>query len=189
MSKLSRRSMLSAAVGLAAATSEAGATIGLQNRFPRAWPDLDGQIDDPIFSAIEAHREALRSHRVMAQAVDSAPYGEAIVARRSWPFLLGPNNLEAERERDRLNAPVLDALSSILTTEPTTLAGLAALLDHLASPEDNSRDPDIVLEVAIECGCGCLDDVLRRMATTLRRLTALRSRNAGETPNGAVAVL
>ena len=176
MSKLSRRSMLSAAVGLAAATSEAGAPIGLQDCFPRARHDLDGQIDDPIFAAIEAHREAVRSHRGMAQAFDSAPYAEAIVAQRFWPFLLGSSNLEAERERDRLNALVLDALSSILTTEPTTLAGLAALLDHLASPEDNSRDADIVLAVAIECGCGYLDDVLRRMAAMLRRLSAAEPR-------------
>jgi hypothetical protein len=77
--------------------------------------------DDPVFAAIERHREALRA---LSTAQDDAN------AVFDWT---------AEAARDAAYDRANDALIDWLKTAPTTMAGVLATLDYAASAIDDDR--------------------------------------------------
>src|SRR5580692_9982486 len=121
--KLSRRSILSrAAAGTAAAV------------LPVGVPALSGAEPDPIFAAIERHRETMRGYARVTIATDQVLYEQTLAAGKpwSWPFI--PGTPESEEWHDGLSEDLEDAQWDVLVTKPATIAGIAALLDHLSLP-------------------------------------------------------
>jgi hypothetical protein len=92
---------------------------------------------DPIFAAIKKHRRACMAYRAASQA--AALMGDE--AGRLTPAVSA-----AEDETERMMNLEGDALLELLNCEPTTLAGIAAVLNHLDKPASlNEENDDTVL--------------------------------------------
>jgi hypothetical protein len=96
-------------------------------------PNLSGAEPDPIFAAIE-RREAMRGYARVTISTDQVLYEQTLAAGKpwSWPFI--PGTPESEDWHDGLSEGLEDAQWDVLTTQPTTIVGIAALLDHLSLP-------------------------------------------------------
>jgi hypothetical protein len=91
---------------------------------PANTPALDHSPEpDPIFAAIEAHKEALAA--VSAFLPRQAEYEKAQWAAGKNGFSLS-DDLQAEQ--DAIYEPLGDAVDALVDTKPTTLAGARALL-------------------------------------------------------------
>jgi hypothetical protein len=77
---------------------------------------------DPILAAIENHRAAITAYRSSVNV-----YGNI------YPH--APNYDDFEEIDDELMSRESKALREVLSCQPTTLAGLAALVHHLGQPE------------------------------------------------------
>jgi hypothetical protein len=126
---------------------------------------------DPIFAVLAEHRAAMKAclsaSAISGNLVDHTPKWEA-----AWPVT------QAAIKREHA------ALLAVLTSQPTTFAGAAALLDHvgqdqfLGEAEEDLHDPETTLTAWV----GTVDaehelakatrDFPRRLAATMRRLTA-----------------
>ncbi len=109
----SRRSFLSNAAGLAAG----GTALALAAPLPAG-----AATPDPVFAMIERHRELSAAFDVAVKNAD---------------------NLEEHPEQESLDAIVddtsdalLDHADALIITEPTTVAGIAAVMRYFASLED-----------------------------------------------------
>jgi DNA-binding SARP family transcriptional activator len=135
--KTSRRALLAGTPVVAAAAMVAGTTVALA--IPRT-ADVD-----PIFAAIERHREAMEleeaaHERFEALSAESDPddfLEWPLEQRRAWRdeqakrLEESPRNVAYDVWNDLYN--VRSAITAELgTTTPTTTAGLAALLQHWA---------------------------------------------------------
>jgi hypothetical protein len=166
--KFSRRSILSrAAAGTAAAVLPAVAT------------PFSGAEPDPIFAAIERHREAMRAYTVVTPLTDIMAYEQTLAAGKPWPWPFAPETPESDDEIERLNDGLEDAQRDVFTIVPTTLAGIAALLDHLSLPtfpEDvRCGGNPLILEDAFLSGDEVRDaaqDMLQTTAAMLREFAS-----------------
>ena len=176
---LSRRKLLASMPAAAAALSPVAA---------RALCRLPVDGDDPVFALIAEHREAMRAESAAYQAQSHA---EETIPReqRSWDYSAGdegpPDGCTDPPEWIAVMMGVLnacnhenDAMLAILTTPPATLAGIAALLDHVGLPnfpdEKGSEGNDTILAVAGLCYREDIQDAaadfLPMIADTLREL-------------------
>jgi hypothetical protein len=78
---------------------------------------------DPIFKKIEAHRDAVHSWQAASRI--SADLEKAD----------DPGYEAAERLTSKESKREMKALRALLRCQPTTLAGVIALLDHLGQPQ------------------------------------------------------
>jgi hypothetical protein len=151
---LSRRSALAGLAGAAAAGATAlpAAAIGV----------------DPIFAVIDQHRAA-RAARTAALLVT---FGLSGCLHPNEPED-SPANIAAEEAHDEAFDREFAALDELLTTIPTTVAGVAVLLAHYAAshyPDENSQS---LLSFACEnqgIDRGDVDDQMLAIAAVLRGL-------------------
>jgi hypothetical protein len=74
------------------------------------------EASDPIFAAIEAHRRALGRRNEIIEAICAAEERHKVEEHEAW------HSYE-------------DAAIALLTTRPTTIAGLIAAMSYVALPE------------------------------------------------------
>jgi hypothetical protein len=144
----SRRAVLAGAAALSALA--APASIAAATGSPNEPVEID-----PIFEVIEAHRRALAQEARCCRAAD--------VLRDEYM----PSGAEAAL--DEAQTLEYGALVDLLNVEPTTLAGVAAVLRYVAE-----LSPDGILERDITDGSG--DDVrfaIALLADTAATLEAL----------------
>jgi hypothetical protein len=144
---------------------------------------------DPAFAAIAAHHQAMRHETATGRAVDrvlDALPGD----QTTWHFMHSPDRrtpphdcadapewIKVQQDMSDAYARRYDAVVGLLTTEPTTLAGAVALLEHVGSPEfpwEGAHTPILFAVV------GRIDKRIApaahafpsRLAAAMRRLTA-----------------
>jgi hypothetical protein len=168
--KLSRRSAL-AGLSLAAATTVAAGAVANTIAVLGVGPA------DPIFSVIENYKRALVSRKIALEATwdGGNPAFEGLASD-------APACLEAEDVHDEAVDREWEACGALFTTSPTTIAGVAALLDYLVTdpyfdPEQPHLSGDIVLSWAIgrQDGRDFVRDFMTNLASTLRTLDQSRA--------------
>lgn len=94
-----------------------------------AWHDATSAqaTDDPVFAAIERHRQAAQAWRAAVDAASADGYDRA-----------------AEAARDAAYDHVGDAFDDWVTTRPTTMAGVIATLEYAASPSPLDDDRTVL---------------------------------------------
>jgi hypothetical protein len=146
----SRRGFLVQAAGVAAGGAALGAGLPLP-ALPAA-PALGGDGEaDPIIAAIEAHRTALAAHDEAVGIEDSLQESlpddqtqSRVTARRETIVETdAPSWVAAVRTRWEASNLMDDLAIDLLNTEPTTVAGIEALLRHFAD-QDEGLFPDNV---------------------------------------------
>ena len=143
MSRLTRRNALAAVAGLSALA------------VPSIAIAAAGPPPDPIFAAIEKHKQAV-----------AAFYGAPPAKRDD----------DEEDEVGRLCGIFCDAAHDILRTVPTTLAGAAALLRHLLNCENRGEGVMLLfLERGNEQRGHGYDALLSSLASSLSNLDAVQS--------------
>jgi hypothetical protein len=177
-----RRRLLASMPAAAAAMAPAGAG---------ALCGLPAVGDDPIFAVIAEHREAMRgesaAYRAQSHAEETIP-----LELRSWSYMAGdegppegctdpPEWIESEMRVVKACNRARDAELAVLATPPTTLAGIAALLDHVSLPsfpdEKNWEGNPTILENAGLCYREDIQDAaadfLPMIADTLREMLSV----------------
>jgi hypothetical protein len=150
----SRRGFLVQAAGAAAGGAAIGAGLPLPAPSAATLQSSDAEVD-PIFAAIEAHRRAVAAH---GEAVEtemalevSLPEGQRQSDIKVWEEKIvetdDPRWLAAVRARWEASNSMDDLAIDLLNTEPTTVAGIEALLRYFADQEeglfpDNASDDD-----------------------------------------------
>jgi hypothetical protein len=127
--------------------------------------------DDPIFAVIAKHKAATEALSIAMYATYDMGGGPPDEPRNS------PSHVGAQEAYDEATEPHLEALAALFTTTPTTVGGVAALLEHYASPEwpaderDTSDSESSVLRSAIDRGpeWGDIDGHFRAIAATLKK--------------------
>jgi hypothetical protein len=122
--KASRGAILTAAPAAAAGVLLAGTAV---NTVAIGMAKA-GEVD-PIFAVIAEHQAALEAY-LAASAIDAA-----LVDRT-------PEWIAARAVTEPAMARRLIAEKAVFTTDPTTLAGVAALLEHVAQPEFLKEDEE-----------------------------------------------
>jgi hypothetical protein len=163
LNRLSRRSAL-AGLSVAAAAGVAALPAGAQGAGASEWAGAA----DPIFAVIAEHRAAVEAY-VRALHVEGA--------------LRGPGMDAASRIVSAAFAHANTHLLEVLTVQPTTLAGVAAVLHHVGLPEfldkaefgehEDEEDETILSApiLAYECEWKCaVRDFPTRLAETVRSL-------------------
>jgi hypothetical protein len=139
----SRRGFLAQATVAAAAGAAIGVGLPLP-ALPVASAPSSGVEADPIFAAIEAHRTAIVAHGDAVSAESALEQGLPADRTRSrvraWEETIveGDDPRWVAAVRTRWNASELmdDAGIDLLNTEPTTVAGVGALLRYFADQEE-----------------------------------------------------
>jgi hypothetical protein len=140
----SRRGFLVQATAVAAAGAAIGASLPLPALSAATLQSCDAEVD-PIFAAVEAHRRAVAAH---GEAVDTEMALEESLPddrRRSlitiWEEKIvetdDPRWIASERARRAAVDTVDDLAMNLVKIEPTTIAGIEALLRYFADNEDN----------------------------------------------------
>jgi hypothetical protein len=134
--KASRRSILTAAPAVAVAVL-AGGTVA--NAVALAIPRTDEV--DPIFAAIERERQAYAEYCVTAAFQRSAndqcpPEVKAAKNRRAHPAFAAwwAQYQEAAAVHEKSAQELWSAREAFLETQPTSVAGLIAFIDHIEGP-------------------------------------------------------
>jgi hypothetical protein len=133
-----RRALLAGAPAAAAAALAAGTAVnGL------AVAVAASSAPDPIFAVIAKHRATIEAEHqaviIVGEMIDSGPNKDP----RSDA---AKSALAAARDRDQ------DARWEVLTVQPTTLAGVAALLDHVGQGQFlgfEGADDETILSIDI----------------------------------------
>jgi len=150
----SRRGFLVHAAGVAAGGAALGAGLPLPAS-PTATAQGSAAEADPIFAAIEAHRAAIAAHD---QAVciensleESLPHEQRQSRMKVWEKTIVETDdtswIAAVQTRWEASESMDDLAIDLLNTEPTTVAGIEALLRYFADQEeglfpDNASDDD-----------------------------------------------
>jgi hypothetical protein len=138
-----RRALLAGAPAAAAAALAGGAVA---NAVAISTAKATGA--DPIFAAIAEHRSAIDA------------YHDAC------------HNHAPEDETSELADVETDALADLLDCRPTTLAGIAALLEHLAQPQWGDVAPDPELDETVLSGTSNLGGDVKIAALKLPGILA-----------------
>ena len=83
--------------------------------------------DDPIFALIERHRAA-------THALSAAVSNKDKVHEVHWPWSDAPERIAADAQYDAASDARQEAIEDLLSTQPTTIAGVAAVLDYVNEP-------------------------------------------------------
>jgi hypothetical protein len=105
-----------------------------------AHHDAKTGAPDPVFAAIEAHKQALDVHRKAIKPIATA---------------IGPIDPDDEDALSEANVAERKTLLDFLLTEPTTIAGAFAALEFASSPvypDTHDICPAPVLALAFVCG-------------------------------------
>jgi len=171
--KLSRRSAL-AGLSLAAATTVAAGAVANTIAVLGVGPA------DPIFSVIENYKRALVSRKIALEATwdGGNPAFEGLPSD-------APACLEAEDVHDEALDREWEAFDALFTTSPTTIAGVAALLELLVTdPYFDPEKPHLSGELVIGLALCRLDgqdrrevvgDFMTNLASTLRTFDQSRA--------------
>ena len=128
---------------------------------------LDGP--DPIFSAIEEHTDAVAARTAALLACWG--YGEPKSFAQD-----GPENVAAEAIHDAATDHEFEVLDKLLATQPTTVAGMAALLEKLAADpywEIEGSNPNIDEEPLMVMALERSPDLVASLASTLRTIVGV----------------
>jgi hypothetical protein len=139
----SRRGFLVQAAGVAAGGAALGAGLPLPD--PASTAQSSEVAADPIFAAIGAHRSAIAAY---GEAVDIEMALEVSLPRdrrrsriNAWEETIvetdDPRWIASERAHEDASNIMDDLAINLLNTEPTTLAGIEALLRYFADDEEN----------------------------------------------------
>jgi hypothetical protein len=139
----SRRGFLVQAAGMAAAGAALGAGLPLP-ALPAATSQSSAAEADPIFAAIEAHRAAIAAHDQAVGIENSLEESLPDEQRRSrmkvWEKTIvetdDPSWIAAVQTRWEASESMDDLAINLLNTEPTTVAGIDALLRYFADQEE-----------------------------------------------------
>jgi hypothetical protein len=173
----SRRGFLVQAAGVAVGGAAIGAGLPLPAS-PAATAQSSAAEADPIFAAIEAHRRAVVAHD---QAVgiensleESLPDEQRQSRMKVWEKTIvetdDPSWIAAVQTRWEASESMDDFAINLLNTEPTTVAGVDALLRYFADqeeglfPERVSNDDDSAEAFG--------SYLVRHAANALRKITA-----------------
>jgi hypothetical protein len=126
------------AMNMIVGTAVAGAAVTAQ---------ADASLD-PIFAAIEAHaavnvamHACIKEHSALERELPMDRQKSSITG---WEEKIvetdDPRWIDAERRLYALNGAEIDASMELISVEPTTLAGVAALLKHVATIEAKGWD-------------------------------------------------
>jgi hypothetical protein len=123
--------------------------------------------DDPIFGLIQRHRAATRA---FAAAVSNKEKVQEV----HWPWSDAPERIAADAQYDAASDAWQEAIEDLLSTEPTTIAGVAAVLDYVNEPSWGKEDDDkeTILVEAFETLQEAALAFLPMIASTLRRLAS-----------------
>jgi hypothetical protein len=138
----SRRGFLVQAAGVAAGSAALGVGLPLPAP-PAATAQSSAAEADPIFAAIEAHRKAIAAHSEAVGAEGALEESLSDDERRSvltvWREEIvetdDPRWIAAVRARWATSNSMDDLAIDLLNTEPTTVAGIEALLRYFADQE------------------------------------------------------
>jgi hypothetical protein len=121
--------------------------------------------DDPIFALIERHRAATRAFAAAVSNKDK-------VQEAHWPWSDAPERIAADAQYDAASDARQEAIEDLLSTEPTTFAGVAAVLDYVNEPSWDKEDDgkETILVEAFETLQEAALAFLPMIAATLRRL-------------------
>jgi hypothetical protein len=170
----SRRGFLVQAAGVAVGGAALGAGLPLPAPTAATAQSRAGKLPDPIFAAIEAHRRAVATHD---EAVDLETALEASLPddqRQSttWKETIvetdDPRWLAAMRAVSAASNATDDLAINLLNTEPTTVAGIEALLRYFADDEDNSFPDGVARDDGSEETFGTY--LARHAADALRKI-------------------
>jgi hypothetical protein len=137
-----------------------------------AAPALALSGPDPIFAAIEEYRTAVETRRVALQRspsfTDESPFAHLPED--------APEYILAEQESDAACDREFASLDDLIATEPTTAAGVAALLEMLGADPywniERSR-PDVSQEPLIIMALERSPDLMRTLAAAMRAIGAV----------------
>ena len=121
--------------------------------------------DDPIFALIQRHRAATRAFSAAVSNKDK-------VEEVHWPWSDAPERIAADAQYDAASDAWQEAIEELLSTEPTTIAGVAAVLDYVNEPSWGKEDDDkkTILVEAFETSQEAALAFLPMVASTLRGL-------------------
>jgi hypothetical protein len=143
--------------------------------------------EDPVFAVIERHREAVKAE--YSALIKEGQLEEIIPDERCrWSPRFGteeepPENctddpvwIEAQIAHVKAAYERTDLLLELLTTPPTTIAGVAAILAHLAEPPFPDNKNETHLDFAGDCWRDDLNEAaalfMPMIPATLRKLLA-----------------
>jgi len=123
--------------------------------------------DDPIFALIERHRGAARTFSAAVSNKDK-------VQAAHWPWSDAPERIAADAQYDAASDARHEAIEDLLSTQPTTIAGVAAVLDYVNEPSwgEEHDDKETILVEAFETSEEAALAFLPMIAATLRRLAS-----------------
>jgi hypothetical protein len=171
----SRRGFLVQAAGVAAAGAALGAGLPLPASSSLTLPGLDAEAD-PIFAAIEAHRKAIAAH---SEAVgtegaleESLPDDQQRSVLTVWREEIvetdDPSWIAAVQTRWEASESMDDLAINLLNTEPTTVAGVDALLRYFADQEEGLFPEKVNHDDGSEGAFGAF--LVRHAADALRKI-------------------
>jgi hypothetical protein len=131
-----------------------------------AAPALALTAPDPIFAVIDRYKTAVAARWVALSACMG--YGEP----KPFPED-GPESAAAESVHDTARDREFELLDKLLATSPTTVAGMAALLQELGVDhywEAEGNDPDVDREPLIVRALERSPDLMTTLASTPRSL-------------------
>jgi hypothetical protein len=152
-----------------------------KRRNVRSVPTIGKIPPDPIFAAIDEYKAALAARSATLNATwDGGGEALADLPRDA------PECIAADAAHDEALDREWDTLDALLTTTPTTIAGVAALLDQLAIyPYQEEEGPDsdwgIVIEWALECRGDRRNKVIDCMTSLASALRAMSGAGRLET--------
>ena len=120
--------------------------------------------DDPIFAVIKAH------HQAMAHEINCVEAADVDVEAVD-----GAEEAEVQQRMHEAYDLHHDAIVTLLTTDPTTLAGAVALLEYVGSPEYPDEATPLlfnVIDVNDERIPSAVEAFPTRLAASIRRLIA-----------------
>jgi hypothetical protein len=179
----SRRGFLVQAAGVAAGGAALGAGLPLP-ALPAATAQSSAAEADPIFAAIEAHRAAIAAHD---QAVgiensleESLPKEQRQSRMKVWEKTIvgtdDPSWIAAVQTRWEASESMDDLAIDVLNTEPTTAAGVDALLRYFAGQEKELFPYEVSHDDGSEGAFGAF--LVRHAADALRKIARPDCRTA-----------
>jgi hypothetical protein len=171
----SRRGFLVQAAGVAAGGAALGAGLPLPASSSVTPQSHDAEAD-PIFAAIEAHRAAIAAHD---QAVgiensleESLPDEQRQSRMKVWEKTIvetdDPSWIAAVQTRWDASESMDDLAINLLNTEPTTVAGIEALLRYFADQEEGLFPEEVNHDDGSEDAFGAY--LVRHAADALRKI-------------------
>jgi len=173
--KSSRRGFLVQAAGVAAGGAALGAGLPLPAPAAQTTQSSDAEVD-PIFAAIESHRAAIAAHD---QAVgiensleESLPDEQRQSRMKVWEKTIvetdDPSWIAAVQTRWEASESMDDLAIDLLNTEPTTVAGIEALLRYFADQEEGLFPEEVNHDDGSEDAFGAY--LVRHAADALRKI-------------------